>query len=225
MDSGVARKPIEDMEAYKQELAARRDPTTSRMQHIYNKIKNDPKRIIFAEGEEERVIRAASEWKKNGYGEPILVGRTKKVEAAAEHAGISLEGLTIANAAVNKDRNDAYIDYLYPRLQRQGFLYRDVARMVKNDRNIYASCMLAGGDGDALVTGLTRNYNVCLNDVMRVIDEKEDEFPFGISVILSKGRTLFIADSQVQVTRDAHMLARIAVRTAAKAKVMDMSHA
>lgn len=219
MDSGVAQKPIEDMAAYKQELAARRDPTAGHLQHIFNKLQGNPQRIIFAEGEEEKVVRAALEWKTNGYGEPILVGRTEKIEAVAKNIGVDISELTISNAAIST-RVDTYIDHLYPRLQRRGFLYRDISRMVKNDRNIYASCMLACGDGDAMVTGLTRNYAVSLENVMRVIDAKEGEFPFGISLMLAKGHTLFIADTEVQELPSPEMLAQIAIRTAAKARTL-----
>lgn len=219
MDTGVARKPIADMAAYRKELSARRDPTASRMQHVYDKLRNHPQRMIFAEGEEEKVIRSAREWFDNGYGESILVGRAERIQEAAKRIQIDLDGLIISNAAINP-RIDAYVDYLYPRLQRKGFLYRDVSRSVKNDRNIYASCMLACGDGDALITGLTRNFTMSLENIMRVIDTKEGEFPFGITMLAAKGHTLFIADTQVQESRDSKMLANIAVRAAAKARAM-----
>ncbi len=219
MDTGVARKPIADMAAYRKELAARRDPTASRMEHVFNKLKANPQRMIFAEGEEEKVIRAAREWRDNGYGEPILVGRAERIAEAAARIQLDLEGLTISNAAINPNV-EHYVDHLYSRLQRKGFLYRDVARSVKNDRNIYAASMLAYGDGDALVTGLTRNYTMSLENVLRVIDTKDGEFPFGITMLAAKGHTLFIADTQVQEVRDSAMLASIALHTAEKARLM-----
>lgn len=220
MRTGVARKPITDFVAYKQELAARRDPTANSMQHIFDKVRENPQRIIFAEGEEEKIIRAAVQWRDNGYGEPILVGRVERIHELMKKMGvIDYQNIEIANAAVS-EHVDAYIDYLYPRLQRIGYLYRDVARMVKNDRDIFASCMLAMGHGDALMTGLTRNYNVSLDNVKRVIDTKQDEFLFGISLVVAKGKTIFFSDTTVQELPDAQQLAQIAVKTAAKARQM-----
>ena len=220
MKTGVARKPIADFAAYKKELAARRDPTANSMQHIFDKVRDNPQRMIFAEGEEEKIIRAAVQWRDNGYGSPILVGRVERIKEAMKKMSIANpENIEIANAAVSP-HVEAYIDYLYPRLQRAGYLYRDVARMVKNDRDIFASCMLAMGHGDALVTGLTRNYNVSLDNVSRVINTKKDDFLFGISLIVAKGKTIFFADTTVQELPSPEQLAHIAVRTAEKAKKM-----
>jgi malate dehydrogenase (oxaloacetate-decarboxylating)(NADP+) len=129
------------------------------------------------------------------------------------------DNIEIANAAVSPNVEE-YIDYLYPRLQRIGYLYRDVARMVKNDRDIFASCMLALGHGDAMVTGLTRNYTVSLDNICRVINTKKDEFLFGVSLVVAKGKTIFFSDTTVQELPSAEQLAHIAVRTAEKAKKM-----
>lgn len=218
--TGVARKPITDFVAYKNELAARRDPTANSMQHIFDKVHENPQRMIFAEGEEEKIIRAAVQWRDNGYGEPILVGRVDRIRELMQKMSIAnYENIEIANAAVS-EHVEEYIDYLYPRLQRVGYLYRDVARMVKNDRDIFASCMLAMGHGDAMVTGLTRNYSVSLDNVSRVIDTKKDEFLFGISLVVAKGKTIFFSDTTVQELPSAEQLAQIAVKTAEKAKKM-----
>ena len=220
MITGVARKPIIDINAYKQELAARRDPTANSMQHIFDKVRENPQTIVFAEGEEEKIIRAAVQWRDNGYGKPILVGRVDRIQAMMKKMAVSeFENIEISNAAVSKDV-DAYIDYLYPRMQRQGYLYRDVARMVKNDRNIFASCMLALGHADALITGVTRNYAVSLDNITRVIDVKDGEFPFGISLIVAKGKTLFISDTTVQELPTPEQLAHISVKTAEVARKM-----
>ncbi|NBO19402.1 MAG: NADP-dependent malic enzyme, partial [Proteobacteria bacterium] len=220
MVTGVARKPIIDIAAYKKELAARRDPTANSMQGIFDKIRENPQRMIFAEGEEEKAIRAAVQWRDNGYGHPILVGRVDRVQELMKKMQVSdWQNIEIANAA-NSKHVDQYIDFLYGRMQRQGFLYRDVSRMVKNDRNIFASCMLAMGHGDALMTGLTRNYTVSLENITRVIDVREGETPFGISIIVTKGRTLFIADTTVNELPDPQQLARITVKTAELARKM-----
>jgi len=219
MVTGVARKPIIDIAAYKKELAARRDPTANSMQQIYDKVRENPQRLIFAEGEEEKIIRCAVQWRDNNYGTPILVGRVDKVRETMKKMGVEEKGIEIANAAVS-DHVDVYVDYLYPRLQRKGFLYRDVARMVKNDRDIFASCMLAAGHGDALITGVTRNYHVSFDNITRVIDTKADEYLFGLSMVVAKGKTLFISDTTVHELPEPEVLAHIAVKTAEKARRM-----
>ena len=220
MKTGVARKPITDFAAYKQELAARRDPTANSMQHIFDKVRENPQRLIFAEGEEEKIIRAAVQWRDNGYGSPILVGRVERIRESMKKMGIiDAENIEIANAAVSP-HVEAYIEYLYPRLQRAGYLHRDVARMVKNDRDVFASCMLALGHGDALITGATRNYSVSLGNISKVIDTKEDEFLFGISLVVAKGKTIFFSDTTVQELPSSEQLAQIAVKTAQAARKM-----
>ena len=219
MVTGVARKPIIDISAYKKELAARRDPTANSMQQIYDKVRENPQRIVFAEGEEEKIIRSAVQWRDNGYGTPILVGRVEKVRELMKKMGVVEEGIEIANAALSEHVDD-YIDYLYPRLQRQGYLYRDVVRMVKNDRDIFASCMLALGHGDAMITGITRNYHVSFENVCKVIDTKPDECLFGISLIVAKGKTLFLSDTTVNELPSSEQLAQITVKTAEKARLL-----
>ncbi len=219
MKTGVARKPITDIAAYKKELAARRDPTANSMQQIFDRVRANPQRLIFAEGEEEKIIRCAVQWRDNGYGVPILVGRVEKVRELMKKMGVEEKGIEIANAAVS-DNVEQYIDYLYPRLQRIGYLYRDVARMVKNDRDIFASCMLASGHGDALITGVTRNYHVSFDNICKVIDTKENELLFGVSMIVAKGKTLFMSDTTVLELPTPEQLAHIAVRTAEKARRM-----
>ena len=219
VETGVARKPIEDWDAYERELTARLDPTANTMTRILNQVKNNPRRIIFAEGEEEKTIRAAVHWRDQGYGSPILVGRTSKVEAAMDHMGVNnREGLEIVNAA-NSPHVDAYIEFLYERLQRDGFLYRDVVRMVKSDRNTFASCMLEMGHGDAMITGLTRSYNRTLQHVQRVLKVKEGEFLFGASVFVNRKRTIFIADTVIQELPTPEQTADITIRTARLARM------
>lgn len=219
MRTGVARKPIMDFTAYKKELAARRDPTANSMQQIFDKVRNNPQRLIFAEGEEEKTIRAAVQWRDNGYGTPILVGRLEKMRDLMKRMGVDEKGLELVNAAVS-EHVEEYIDYLYPRLQRQGFLYRDIARMVKNDRDIFAGCMLALGHGDCMITGITRNWHVSFDNVRRVIDAKEGEFLFGISMVVAQGKTFFFSDTAVNELPTPEQLAHITVKTAQKARRM-----
>lgn len=220
MRTGVARKPISDFAAYKRTLAARLDPTANSLSQIFDKVRANPQRIIFAEGEEEKTIRAAMHWRDNGYGQPILVGRADRIRTTMKEIGLkNPDDIEISNAAVSSNVKQ-YIDFLYAKLQRKGFLYRDIVRMVKNDRNIYASCMLACGHGDAMITGLTRGYNRALENICRVIDTKENEFPFAMTMVVSKHRTVFMSDVAVQELPESKQLADMAILTAHKAKQM-----
>ena len=222
MDSGVARKPITDFAAYKHALNARLDPSANSMANIFEAVRQNPQRVIFAEGEEEKVIRAAIHWRDNGYGNPILIGRPERIRNTISRIGIKqADNLEIVNAAVSPHLTQ-YIDHLYEKLQRKGFLKRDVERMVKNDRNIFASCMIACGHGDVVITGLTRNYYRALENIGRVIDCKPGQSLFGVSMLVSKNRTVFISDTAVQELPDATELADIAVRTARK--VQQLGH-
>ena len=173
MESGVARKPILDLDRYAQELSARRDPIASTLQRIYDRVRRQPKRIVFAEGEEEQVMRAAVSYVNQKLGTAILLGRDDVIKENAKHAGIELnkQGIEIINARLSR-RNGIYTDYLYERMQRKGFLFRDCQRLINNDRNHFAACMVALGDADGMVTGVTRNYSTALDDIRRIIDAK-----------------------------------------------------
>ncbi len=216
MKSGVARKPIADMEAYRRQLAARRDPTVATLQSIATEVQRSPRTVVFAEGEEERSIRAAIAYRSVGYGKAVLVARRRRIEQKLSELGIKpddLEGITIANARESQDLA-AYCDLLYKRLQRQGHLKRDCERLVGQDRNIFAACMLASGHVDTMVTGLTRNYHSALKDVRRVIDSQPREVIFGLTMIIVRGRTLFIADTAVHERPSVEDVAHIASASA-----------
>jgi malate dehydrogenase (oxaloacetate-decarboxylating)(NADP+) len=218
--TGVARKPIKNWDGYKMQLAARRDPTANRMNMLFEKLKTNPQRMIFAEGEDERIIRAAVQWRDNGYGTPILVGRTDQVKEHMKKMGIKdTKGIEITNASVVKNL-EPLIDNAYKRLQRHGFLRRDCARGVKNDRNIFAASLLAHGDGDAMITGATRNYNVCVQDVARIIPQKKDSLLFGLTVMIAKGKTVFLADTTIHELPSSEELCQIAIKAAEKARQM-----
>src|SRR5690348_16875249 len=194
MDTGVARKPIEDMDAYRQSLRSRRDPIAGVLQQVSQRLRRAPKRVVFAEGEEEQVIRAAASFVHQGLGTALLVGRDERVRDTAKAAGIELgSGIEIINARLSK-RNTAYMNYLYERLQRRGYLMRDCQRLVNQDRNHFAACMVALGDADAMVTGVTRNFSVTLEDVRHVIDPKPGHRVIGVSVVVARGRTVLVAD-------------------------------
>jgi malate dehydrogenase (oxaloacetate-decarboxylating)(NADP+) len=220
MESGVARKPIVDVERYSDSLRARLDPTASRMQLIIERVRANPKRLVFAEGEEERTIRAAIAWRNNGLGAPVLIGREERIAETLAAMGLKLpEGLEIHNARLS-ERNAEYAEFLYRRTQRQGMLLRDCQRAVNQDRNVFGACMVALGDADAMVTGLTRNYTSALRDILKVIDPKPGERVFGLTVMVARGRTVFIADTTVHELPDRGELADIATQAARTARRM-----
>ncbi|HWX72705.1 MAG TPA: NADP-dependent malic enzyme, partial [Xanthobacteraceae bacterium] len=214
MDSKVARRPIVDMDAYRQQLRTRRDPIAGVLQRVYERLRRQPRRVVFAEGEEEQVIRAAASFVHQGLGTALLVGREPRVRETALALGIELGGrIEIVNAAMSS-RNAAYAAYLYERLQRRGFLQRDCQRLVNQDRNHFASCMVALGDADAMVTGVTRNFSVALDDVRRCIDPKPGHRVIGVSLVLARGRTVLVADTAVTEMPDAIDIAAIAIEAA-----------
>ncbi|MBC7953528.1 MAG: NADP-dependent malic enzyme [Rhodospirillaceae bacterium] len=220
MDSGVARKPIIDMGAYKKELSARLDPTAASLQAIGEKVRANPQRVVFAEGEEEKSIRAALAFRNAGYGTPVLIGREERIRETAKHMGLpGIDALEIVNARVS-DKRDHYADVLYKRMQRKGALYRDVQRLVNQERNIWGALMVAQGDADAMVTGLTRNYWQAFDEIKRVIDPAPGERLVGFNIMLARGRTVFIADTTMHELPNPGQLADIAVQTAAKARQM-----
>ena len=220
MRSSVARKPIVDMDAYRQELRSRLDPTADSLQSMFEAVRAAPKRVVFAEGEEERSIRAAIAFRSAGYGTPVLIGREARIRETIAAAGLAhVEELEIHNAKVSKN-NKRYADFLYDRLQRRGSLQRDCQRMVNQDRNIFAACMLANGDADAMVTGLTRSFAVCFDEISRVIDPQPHHVLYGLSILVARGRTVFIADTTVNEFPTPVQLADIAIQTAEKARQM-----
>lgn len=219
IETGVARRVLPDLDAYARELSARRDPMASTTQRLYERIRRSPKRVVFAEAEEEQVMRAAISFTAQGLGTAILLGRDDIIKANAERAGIDLDrpNIKITNARLS-ERVDSYIDYLYARLQRKGLLLRDVQRLIHNDRNHFASCMVAMGDADAMVTGTTRNYSTALEDVRRCIDVKPGHRVIGVSLVVSRNRTVFVADTAVHDMPSAEDLADIAEEAAGLAR-------
>ncbi|RJF81485.1 NADP-dependent malic enzyme [Azospirillum cavernae] len=219
MESGVARKPIVDLSAYRHTLRTRLDPTADSLELILEKVRTNPRRVVFAEGEEERTIRAAMSFRSAGYGTPVLIGREEVIKEQLAAMGQPNVTFEIHNARLS-DANRRYSDHLYRRLQRKGALLRDCQRMVNQDRNVFAACMVAQGDAHAMVTGLTRSFGVAFEEVRRVIDAKASEPVFGLHLFITRNRTVFIADTTVHVRPDGATLADIAVGAAAKARQM-----
>lgn len=220
IDTGVARREI-DLKKYKAELESRLSPTSNYMNWVFEKMQANQKRIVFAEGEDEETIKAAIMVAGNKYGAPILVGRDEKIMPIVNNLGDSynLDGISIMNAAINPNVN-RYIEHLYSRLQRKGYLYRDCARLVTNDRNIFAACMVACGDADVMITGATRIYSVCLSDILKVIDPKPSHIVFSYSILISKYHNIIIADNNVHELPSSQELADITVQAAEIARGM-----
>jgi len=218
MDTGVARKPIADMDAYRESLAQRLDPTAALIQRVQNAVRQAPKRIVFAEGEEPSVIRAAYAFQELNLGEAILIGREEQIERNMALVGVPEDaGLKIVNARIS-DHNPDYTDFIYKRQQRFGMLHRDAQRLVNQDRNVFGACMVALGHADGMVTGTTRNFATAMEDVRRAIDPVRGARMLGMSIVLSKGRTIFIADTNIAEFPDAPELAQIAIQAAAGAR-------
>jgi malate dehydrogenase (oxaloacetate-decarboxylating)(NADP+) len=218
MESGVARKPIVDMAAYQRSLKGRLDPTAAGLELIFAAVRANPKRVVFAEGEEEKTIRAALQFIGSGYGTPVLIGREERINATMAAMGLSAaDALEIHNARLSRN-NKRYTDFLYGRRQRDGMLYRDCQRQVNLDRNVFAACMVACGDADAMVSGVTRNSFDVLDEVSRVIGVNTGCVVFGLTLLLGRERPLLLADTLVHETPSPAQLADIAVQAAAKAR-------
>jgi malate dehydrogenase (oxaloacetate-decarboxylating)(NADP+) len=214
METGAARKPIADMDVYREQLRSRLDPVAGLLSNIFTRLRREPKRVVFAEGEEERVIRAAASFVHQGLGTAILIGREDRVRETAKNGGIELgDGIEINNARVSK-RTGVYAAYLYERLQRKGYLQRDCQRFVNQDRIHFAACMVALGDADATVAGVTRSFSNVVGDVFHCIDAKPGHQVMGVSLLLARGRTIVVADTAVTEIPTAEEIANIAVEAA-----------
>ncbi len=220
MDSGVAQKPIEDLDAYRQSLKARLNPTTSVLTQAYETSRLSPKRVIFAEAEEDVVLRAAIQFQDGGYGTPVLVGRDDRVREKLQELGVSDPDRFEIHNSRNSPLVPDMVNMLYERLHRKGHMERDIKRMVNQDRNIFGSALLAMDQGDAMITGVTRPYSQTFKDVAKVIDVEKGRTAFGIHVMVGQSHTVFMADTTVNERPSAEELADIAEQTAAVARKM-----
>ncbi len=213
--SGVARKKIADFEIYKEELKQRLDPSVTIMQGINNQIKKTKKRIVFADGEDENTLKAAIAFKNSGLGIPILVAKKDTIKQRLKEIGYS-ENLDIEiTNSTDKEKREKYVNFLFKKLQReQGLLERDCDRMVRTDRIIWASCMVSCGDADGAVTGNTRRYGASLEKISKVIDPRPGEIMFGLNMVVSKGKTVFVGDTSVNEYPSSEQLAEIAISSA-----------
>ena len=219
MDTGVATKPILDLFAYRQSLRERLNPTTSILTGAYEAARANPKRVLFAEGEEEVVLRAAIQFRDGGYGTPVLVGREDVYDQLKALGVDDPQSFEVHNSR-NSPLVPAMVDRLYERLQRRGYLHRECERMVNQDRNIFGSLLLEMDEVDAMITGVTRTYAQTMREVRRVLNPAEGTIPFGIHVLGGRSHTVFMADTTVNERPSASELADIAERTAAVARRM-----
>jgi malate dehydrogenase (oxaloacetate-decarboxylating)(NADP+) len=220
MDSGVAKKPIKNFEIYKEQLKQRLNPSVTIMQGINSYIKKNQKRIVFADGEDENTLKAAIAFKNSKLGIPILVGKKEKIKERIKEIGYSENfDIEIVNSQNTKKR-EKYVNFLFKKMQReQGLLERDCDRLVRNDRVIWASCMVACGDADGAVTGNTRRFGASLDKITQVITARPGEIMFGLNMVVAKGKTIFVGDTSVNEYPSSEELAEIAISTARVAKL------
>ena len=215
MESGVARKPIKDFELYKDQLKQRLDPTVTIMQGINNYIKKNQKRIVFADGEDENTLKAAIAFKNSKLGIPILIGKEEKVKEQIKKIGYDQNfDIEIVNSK-DTEKREKYVKYLFKKLQReQGLLEWDCDRLIRNDRVIWASCMVACGDADGAVTGNTRRFGASLDKIKQVVNPRKGEIMFGLNLVVHKGKTIFVADTSVHEYPSSEEMSEIAISAA-----------
>ena len=214
METGVARKAIVDMDQYTSELSARLNPSAGLLQKIFQDVKENPKRVIFTEGEEEEMIRAAAIFLNNGMGKPILIGREEIIKEKMSEIGLDFYSQMEIQSTRNKEAHDRYADHIYNRLQRKGFLKKDCLDLLTRERNVFAACMVSLGEADAMVCGLTRSYAASLESIEYVLDPIPNKTILGMTVMLCNGRTIFVADSNVHDMPNASQLANITQESA-----------
>ena len=215
IDTGVARKKIENFEIYQEQLKQRLDPTVTIMQGINTYIKKKPKKIVFADGEDENTLKAAIAFKNSKLGTPILIGKEEKIKEQIKKIGYSDNfDIEITNSK-DTPKREKYVKYLFEKLQReQGLLEWDCDRMVRNDRVIWASCMVACGDADGAITGNTRRFGASLDKIKQVVDARQGEIMFGLNLVVHKGKTIFVGDTSVHEYPSSEQMADMAVSAA-----------
>ncbi len=215
METGVARKKIENFEVYQEQLKQRLDPTVTIMQGINNYIKKNQKRIVFADGEDENTLKAAIAFRNSKLGIPILIGKEELIKEQIKKIGYNENfDIEIVNSK-DKPKREKYVEYLFKKLQReQGLLEWDCDRLVRNDRVIWASCMVACGDADGAVTGNTRRFGASLEKIQQVVKARPGEIMFGLNLVVHKGKTIFVGDTSVHEYPNAQQLSEIAISSA-----------
>ena len=218
MDSGVARKPIVDLDAYVARLKGRLDPIVGWLQSTFDKVRSEPKRVVFTEGEDQAVIRAANSYFNQGFGQPILIGTREVVTERFRELGMPLKSDFELVDTRTSPHIEEFTEFLYSRLQRRGYLKRDCQRLVANERNVFGALMVVHGYADAMVSGVTRNWTSVYRDVHRVLDESPGRHVIGVTLALCRGRAVLIADTSIHDMPTAEELANIATEAARAAR-------
>jgi len=218
MDSGVARRPVVDIDAYVAHLEGRLDPLAGWLQSTFSAVRSDPKRLVFAEAEEPAVIRAAHSYFSQGFGVPILIGSADVIRERFRGLGMAPRPEYEIVDTRKSGHLEEFTNYLYARLQRRGYLRRDCQRLVANERNVFGALMVMHGFADALVSGVTRNWRNVFDDVQRVLDPEPGHHVIGVSLALLRGRAVLIADASVNEVPTAAQLADITVEAARAAR-------
>ncbi|MBT8153586.1 NADP-dependent malic enzyme [Epibacterium ulvae] len=223
IETGVSRRPIVDMDAYELSLKSRMDPTASILRSLNARARSAQSRMIFAEGDDPRVLRAAVNYQRSGFGKALVVGRSDEVKDKLEAAGMgdAVRELEVINAA-NSPHFETYKEFLYGRLQRKGFDQKDIHRLAGRDRHVFSALMLAHGHGDGLVTGATRKSAYILDRINHVFDSDENQGSAGVTALLHKGRIVLIGDTLVHEWPNEEDLANIAERAAGVARHMGL---
>jgi len=219
--SGVAQRPIANMESYRQELRARLNPTVAVMSLAYESARQNPKRVLFAEGEEPNVLRAAIAFKEAGYGTPVLVGREEVYDLLKEMGVDDPKEYEVLNSR-NSPLVGRAVDFIYAKHQRHGMLRREIERLVNQDRNYFAAAMLALGEADAMITGTTRPFSQSLRQVRLVIDDEPGATAFGVTVVVGRNHTVLVADTAVTERPTPEQYAAIAMRSSSFARRMGL---
>ena len=219
MKSGVARKKINDLEKYKEDLSRRLDPSMNIMQGINAQIKKSQKRVVFAEGEDPSILKAAVAFKNSKLGIPILIGKEEKVKEQLKNIGLDENFQIEIVSSKNAEKREKYTKHLYKKLQRSGMLERECDHLVRNDRVTWGSCMVACGDADAMVTGGTRHHAATIEKLNKVVDSRPGEIIFGLTMLVSKDRTVFVSDTNVHDNPTAEQLVQIAISSTRVARL------
>ena len=221
VQTGAAQRPIANMEAYRQELRARLNPTVAVTSLAYEAARANPMRVLFAEGEEPNVLRAAIAFREGGYGTAVLVGREEVHDLLKEMGVDHPHEYEVLNSR-NSPLVGRAVEYIYQKHQRQGMLRREIERLVNQDRNYFAAAMLALGEADAMITGTTRPFSQSLRQVRMVIEDEPGATPFGVNLVVSRSHTVLIADTAVTERPTAEQFAAIAMRASAFARRMGL---
>ncbi len=219
MKSGVARKKIENIEKYKEDLSRRLDPSMNIMQSINIQIKKSQKKVVFAEGEDPNILKAAIAFKNSKLGIPILIGKEERVKEQLKNIGLDTNFNIEITSSKDNERRERYTNYLYKKFQRSGMLERECDYLVRNDRVTWGACMVGCGDADAMVTGGIRHHAATIEKLTKVVEARHGEIIFGLTLMVSKGRTVFIADTNVHDNPTAEQLVQIAISSTRVARL------